>query len=726
MTTPNDPLYNRQWHFDLIGNIEAIWTDYTGVGVHVGVYDDGLERTHEDIAANYDASLHFRYLGVTYDPFPLSGSDDHGTACAGLIGAVGNNGRGGVGVAWGVSLTGVNLLVDLQNGDRARELAAFSWAANFDIMSNSWSWGSDYSAQVTLANASSPVAEEAAKYAQISAVGRGGLGTIVVQAAGNDAANANAEGTHASRHTISVSATEADGRVADYSNFGACILLAGPASAVTTDRSGNAGANTTTDAIALDPDYRNDFNGTSAATPTVSGVIALMLDANEGLGWRDVHNILALSAGQTGSDFGGAGSGFETGRWFSNGGSGWNGGGQLFHLSYGYGMVDAYAAVRMAEVWSLMRPTPATSSNEVVASQGYTGANVAIPDATGTTPGVARVRVTETQHLEIEAVYVTVAVTHSYAEDLTLSLVAPDGTVVSLMAREGGATLMDGGFRWVFGVEALRGHDSAGQWTLLARDMAGQDTGTITDFSLRFFGAAVSANDIHSFTDDFLAAASVEASRRHLADANGGVDWLNFAAVTGAVRAGLAAGANVSVRGVHWATVQTASFENIVTGDGADVLTGNGAANTIRSMRGNDTLAGAAGTDRLFGGAGADSLNGGSGADAMTGGTGADRFVFASALGGGNVDRVTDFNTAADLILLDNAVFTRLAVGTLAAGAFRASAAGVATQADDRIIYDTDSGALWYDTNGSASGGAMRFATLDTGLALQAADFRIF
>jgi Ca2+-binding RTX toxin-like protein len=87
---------------------------------------------------------------------------------------------------------------------------------------------------------------------------------------------------------------------------------------------------------------------------------------------------------------------------------------------------------------------------------------------------------------------------------------------------------------------------------------------------------------------------------------------------------------------------------------------------------------------------------------------------------------VTDFNAAADLILLDNAVFTRLAVGTLAAGAFRASAAGVATQADDRIIYDTDSGALWYDTNGSASGGAMRFATLDTGLALQAADFRIF
>ena len=59
MTTPTDPLYDDQWHFSLIGDIESIWEEYDGSGVSVVVYDEGVEYDHEDLAANYDASMHF-------------------------------------------------------------------------------------------------------------------------------------------------------------------------------------------------------------------------------------------------------------------------------------------------------------------------------------------------------------------------------------------------------------------------------------------------------------------------------------------------------------------------------------------------------------------------------------------------------------------------------------------------------------------------------------------
>ena len=100
----------------------------------------------------------------------------------------------------------------------------------------------------------------------------------------------------------------------------------------------------------------------------------------------------------------------------------------------------------------------------------------------------------------------------------------------------------------------------------------------------------------------------------------------------------------------------------------------------------------------LDGGSGNDLLDGGLGADTLTGGSGADSFRFSTALAGGNIDRITDFNVAADTIQLAAAVFADAgAVGALALGAFHKSAAGVAHDADDRIIYDTDSGNLYYD-----------------------------
>lgn len=147
-------------------------------------------------------------------------------------------------------------------------------------------------------------------------------------------------------------------------------------------------------------------------------------------------------------------------------------------------------------------------------------------------------------------------------------------------------------------------------------------------------------------------------------------------------------------------------------------IVGNSAANTLSGLAGNDVLNGVGGNDFLFGGLGNDTLMGGAGID---------NFVFNSALSATlNVDRITDFVVADDTIRLENAVFTALTVlGTLAAGAFVKNTTGLAADASDRIIYETDTGKLYYDSNGSAAGGSIHFATLTANLALTNADFYV-
>jgi serralysin len=161
-----------------------------------------------------------------------------------------------------------------------------------------------------------------------------------------------------------------------------------------------------------------------------------------------------------------------------------------------------------------------------------------------------------------------------------------------------------------------------------------------------------------------------------------------------------------------------------LSGSGNINGTGNSLANVITGNSGNNTINGSSGNDTLSGAAGNDVLNGGAGNDTMTGGNGGDFFVFNTALNAAtNVDTITDFSVTADTIRIDNAVFAGLAGGTLAAGAFTANASGNAGDASDRIIYETDTGRLFFDADGTGAGAKIRFATLDPGLALTNADF---
>ncbi|WP_237168651.1 M10 family metallopeptidase C-terminal domain-containing protein [Paracoccus shandongensis] len=132
------------------------------------------------------------------------------------------------------------------------------------------------------------------------------------------------------------------------------------------------------------------------------------------------------------------------------------------------------------------------------------------------------------------------------------------------------------------------------------------------------------------------------------------------------------------------------------------------------------------GQDTLRGGAGSDLLDGGLAADTLIGGAGEDSFRFSTALGGGNVDRIADFDVADDLIVLAGDIFDGIgALGALAFGAFHSSSTGAAQDAGDRILYDRDDGILSYDADGSGRGQAVAFARLDANLGLSAEDFHV-
>ena len=169
--------------------------------------------------------------------------------------------------------------------------------------------------------------------------------------------------------------------------------------------------------------------------------------------------------------------------------------------------------------------------------------------------------------------------------------------------------------------------------------------------------------------------------------------------------------------------VGTTGDESLIGGVGDDVLSSGGGRDTLSGGGGNDRVVGASGAETLEGGVGNDYLAGGSGTDRLTGGTGLDVFAFDTAADAANVDRITDFNAADDTIWLENAVFRGLADGQLQAAAFQTGSR--ALDSSDRVIYDSATGSLYFDSDGTGAAAQVEFARLSTGLRLSAADFYV-
>lgn len=214
-----------------------------------------------------------------------------------------------------------------------------------------------------------------------------------------------------------------------------------------------------------------------------------------------------------------------------------------------------------------------------------------------------------------------------------------------------------------------------------------------------------------------------------------------------AVREAQSAGWDLVVSPVSWTL--GANVENLTLGGSAghagtgnllgNMIAGNGGPNLLQGLKGNDqlhgsggndTLQGGAGYDTLFGAAGDDVLMGGEGKDVLCGGAGADVFVFSTALlAGVNVDTLRDFVSGVDLLRLDHDVFTAVFPGQ-AVGVERFLSGPDATTGltpEHRIVYDTDTGSLYYDADGAGGTAAVKFAILgvDSHPDLRASDFVI-
>jgi subtilisin-like proprotein convertase family protein len=627
---PNDSRFSAQWYLDNTNssqfdlNVVNVWDEYTGDGVTVGVLDDGFNYTHPDLDGNYDVKSDRDYVSLNNDDnaSPVLSADNHGTAVAGIIAAQAN-GIGTVGVAYDATLVGLRYLDRSKDNliDRYSRIQALNQWQNFDVVNNSWGRNSQTEGDYSLFFSDDFARLEEEKAALVAAVktGRDGLGTAVVFAGGNAREvgdNTNHHNFQNSPYVITVAASDRDGTISEYSTPGASILVAAfgdDNSIVTTDRQGTSGYNTTTSG-----DYYDKFGGTSAAAPMVSGIVALMLEANPNLGYRDIQEILAYSARQ--SDRASAG-------WQENGANNWNGGGLHVSHDYGFGLVDAHSAVRLAETWQ---------EQNVFDNQEYSNVNVLLdaprPIPDGDEAAISRVEV-ETP-LEIDWVEVELEIDHEHRGDLQVTLISPQGTESILINRPGNGE--DDGDHLKFRTSSshFRGEESVGVWTLQVEDRASSVTGELVDWNLIISGDKDNPDDdTYIYTNEF-ANYQDDKNRTTLTDTSG-TDTINAAAVTSDAKLNLTPGNSESqLAGNSLYIDDNTSIKNVFSGDGEDTLVGNDADNTMQGNRGDDLIYGGIGNDTLSGGAGSDRLDGYWGAtttdweyDTLVGGDGADIFV---------------------------------------------------------------------------------------------------
>lgn len=486
---PDDPFFAHspsaagyQWHLRNTGqnggaagvdvNVVPAWDSYKGTGIRIGIVDDGLEITHPDLAANVDTANDRDFNGLDEDPSPGPG-DFHGTACAGVAAARGNNKLGVTGSAPEATLVGLKLIAAPTTD--ADEADAFGFKKQIiHIKSNSWgpydsAYGQGGPGPLSLA-----AMEDAVKN------GRDGMGTVFLWAAGNGNVtgdDSNYDGWANSPHAIAVSAINEKGRASYYSEPGANILVCAPSSSgnegiTTTDITGANGYNQdggtaeNPDFSALD--YTNSFGGTSSATPTVAGVIALMLQANPNLTYRDVQEILVRTAAKNDQ--------FD-GDWVQNGA------GFHFNVRYGAGLVNALAATAAASTWTSVAPLQTKAYTQAALSQS-------IPDFD--TAGTSRTfSVPLADNLRLEHVTVRIKATHPYMGNLEFRLTSPSG-VKSRLAR---ARFNDtsANLDWTFMTTHFWGERSHGDWKLEVFDRMVDHSGTLDEATITFYGTETPA-----------------------------------------------------------------------------------------------------------------------------------------------------------------------------------------------------------------------------------------
>lgn len=556
--------------------IKAVWEDYRGDGVHVAVFDSMVAFEHPDLAGSYDAAMDYDLTNRTADlAYDADAGPTHGTNVAGIIAAP-DNGLGTVGVAYEAELSSLafsygseTLIDDLAEG--------FARSEAFDVVNCSWSFVKGFSDLGHAAALVDPVAD-----------GRDGNGTVFVFSAGNTngTKSSNYNAFQNSPLSIAVGAVDQNGDAAYFTSAGSNVLVSAAGVDVRTTHNGH---------------QYTHADGTSFAAPIVSGVVALMLEANADLGYRDVQQILAYSAGTDGL---GADPAVGSG-WVTNGAANFNGGGLTYNDAFGFGFVDAHAAVRLAETWT---------EHQTYANRQTVTAETSMPSVTMVSGQNDRIVATIEVNEDIVAEHIQLALDFGWVEsgNLEVYLTSPEGTVSQLMYDMPDADRVGGIRNFPFTTVASMGENARGTWTVeivnanpgATHNNGTPFTGNFRGATLTVHGDALSADDTYVYTDEF-AALGLSGDRLTLRDANGGNDTINAAAVTTGGLYDLA-GRSAVIAG-HAVTIDGA-IENVRAGDGNDTLEGDGAGNLLTGGRGDDTFRGLAGDDTVDGGAGTDAM----------------------------------------------------------------------------------------------------------------------
>ena len=424
ITLKSDPLLKNQWHSHNTGQdtfastppvagndmrVGPVWAaGITGKGVKVAIIDDGVEAAHEDLNANFEVGRSFNFVTQGNDPTP-SNSNSHGTKVAGIIASSAFNGKGGRGVAFGATIRGYNLLAP-GAGSQSSFVTAFGGgnASNDnDVFNASLSYFYQQNGVAVLPSWDPLRGDVLANSLTL----RSGRGSPIVQSAGNEfrnlnsgsCASANSLGVscgnvasdtmRASTNVIVVAASNAEGKKSSYSTTGSSVWISAPGgeygynnsfvtvpdfaykpAIVTTARTGCDKSGFSNPVNALDAQggnplaaqcqYTATMNGTSSAAPNLTAVIALMIEANPLLTFRDIKHILAKTAVRLDPTFDGV-----TSTAVIPGASvtldlGWvkNAAGNWFSNWYGFGGVDAGAAVATAKTYTSFLPPQKTAS----------------------------------------------------------------------------------------------------------------------------------------------------------------------------------------------------------------------------------------------------------------------------------------------------------------------------------------------------------------------------
>uniref|UniRef100_A0A8C2EN38 Furin (paired basic amino acid cleaving enzyme) b n=1 Tax=Cyprinus carpio TaxID=7962 RepID=A0A8C2EN38_CYPCA len=467
---PTDPKFSQQWylynpsHGDL--NVKEAWAQgFTGRGVVVTILDDGIEKDHPDLARNYDPDASYDVNDRDPDPQPRYtqlNDNRHGTRCAGEVAAAANNGVCGVGVAYNAKIGGVRML----DGEVTDVVEAQSLSLNSQhIHIYSASWGPEDDGKTV--DGPAKLAKEA--FLQGVTEGRGGLGSIFVWASGNggrERDSCNCDGYTNSIYTLSISSTTQYGNVPWYSEACSSTLA-------TTYSSGNLNEKqiVTTD---LRKKCTDSHTGTSASAPLAAGIIALALEANMNLTWRDMQHLVVRTSRP---------AHLITNDWRTNGV------GRLVSHSYGYGLLDASAMVVLARNWSSvglqhkcvinMLTEPRDIKSHLVFSRS-------VEACSGQLDFVS----------SLEHVQARLTLSYNHRGNLAVHLISPLGTRSTLLAPRPQDNSAEGFNDWAFMTTHSWDEDPRGEWTLEIENVAGlNDYGVLSQFTLILYGTGSSATD---------------------------------------------------------------------------------------------------------------------------------------------------------------------------------------------------------------------------------------